>query len=105
MQLMTKKLEKALPPLNSQDGKGDDAIAYAHYFHPLSSWDWYATEYDMNDRLFFGFVFGNDEEWGYFSLTEMEETRVHGVRMEWDLHFTPRTIREIKEERNRAKAR
>ena len=32
MKLLTKELQKKLPPLYSQDGKGDDAIAYAKFF-------------------------------------------------------------------------
>ena len=31
MKLLTKELQKKLPPLYSQDGKGDDAIAYAKF--------------------------------------------------------------------------
>ena len=46
MKLLTKELEKKLPSLYAQDGKGDEAIAYAKFFDPCGSWTWYVTEYD-----------------------------------------------------------
>ena len=53
MKLLTKELEKKLPSLYEQDGKGDEAIAYAKFFDPCGSWTWYATEYDPKTREFF----------------------------------------------------
>lgn len=44
-------------------------------FDPCSSWTWYATEYDPQERLFFGLVVGLEEELGYFSLDELEAAR------------------------------
>ena len=52
MKLLTKELEKKLPSLYEQDGKGDEAIAYAKFFDPCGSWTWYATEYDPKTREF-----------------------------------------------------
>ena len=46
MKLITKELEKKLPSLYAQDGKGDEAIAYAKFFDPCGSWNLYVTEYD-----------------------------------------------------------
>ena len=63
MKLLTKELEKKLPALYAQDGKGKDAVAYAKFFHPFSNWTWYATEFDGAD-LFFGLVQGHVEELG-----------------------------------------
>lgn len=98
MKLLTKALEAQLPPIFAQDGKGDDAIVYAKFFHCLSGKYWYATEYDAENREFFGWVYsGQFSELGYFSLTEMEQTRIKGIPTERDLYFKPCTLREIKQ--------
>jgi Protein of unknown function (DUF2958) len=98
MELLPDEVAKTLPPLYAQDGKGDDAIVYVKFFHPLSSWTWYATEYDPDERIFFGWVHGDFPELGYFSLDEMEQTLVMGIGMERDLHFTPKKLSEVKQE-------
>lgn len=95
MKLMTNELQERLPKMYSQDGKGFDAIVYAHYFHPLSNWDWYATEYDPEYKEFFGYVCGFQNEWGSFSLTEMEGIGL----LERDLYWTPKPLREALNER------
>jgi hypothetical protein len=71
MQLLTKEIRNALPPLNAQDGKGMDATVYVKFFSIVSDWRWYATEFDGEDT-FFGYVCGMEKEWGYFSLKELE---------------------------------
>lgn len=96
MKLLTKALAAKIPALYAQDGKGDDAIVYAKFFHCLSGMYWYATEYSPEDRLFFGWVYSQSPELGYFSLDEFEQTRIKGIPMERDLHFTPCTLREVK---------
>jgi hypothetical protein len=96
MKLLTKKIERSLPPLYSQDGKGDDAIVRVKYFHPMSGWTWYATEYDPKTRTFFGLVVGFETELGYFSLDELEEARPLKLGVERDLYFTPTTLGEIR---------
>ena len=91
MKLLTKKIEADLPPLYTQDGKGDEAIVYVKFFHPFANWRWYATEYDPEQKMFFGLVRGMEEELGYFSLPELERNNV-----ERDLHFEAQTLGEIK---------
>jgi hypothetical protein len=44
MKLITKALAKQLPPLYSQEEKGDAATVVAKFFTPDSQWTWYATE-------------------------------------------------------------
>lgn len=94
MKLMTKELEAKLPPLQSTSEREEKGIVVeAHYFS--SSWDWYATEYDPKDRMFFGLVKGFEIELGYFSLDELEanscEVRPLGG-IERDLYWTPKTL-------------
>lgn len=96
MKLLTKELEAKLPPLYSQDGKGDDALALVKFFTPDSSWTWYATEYDPVERVFFGLVDGLEKELGYFSLDELESVKGPlGLRIERDIYFEPTRIKEL----------
>jgi hypothetical protein len=95
MKLLTKALEKQLPALYAQDGKGRDAIAYAKFFHPLSNWTFYATEYDAKSKMFFGLVAGQINELGYVSLAELETVKIRGIGMERDLYFKPKPLNAI----------
>jgi hypothetical protein len=95
MQLLTKEIRRKLPPLGSQDGRGDKAVAHVKFFTPDSSWTWYATEFDGQDT-FFGLVEGQEKELGYFSLSELQNARgPMGLAIERDLHWTPKTLEEI----------
>lgn len=97
MKLITKALEKQLPPLRSQDGKVYDALAIVKIFDPCSQWTWFATEYDPQERMFFGLVIGHEKELGYFSLTELESVRNRwGLPLERDLHFKPTPLKEVR---------
>ena len=93
MKLLPKEIREQLPPLYSQDGKGGKAIAYVKFF--IGSWTWWATEFDGEDT-FFGLVEGFEKELGYFSLSELENTRgPMGLPIERDLYFQPKTLEEI----------
>jgi hypothetical protein len=68
----------------------DDPIAWLKFFTPDSSWTWYMTEYDPEQRLCFGLVQGHDRELGYFSLEELEEVRgPMGLPVERDIWWEP----------------
>ena len=88
-----------IPKTYEQDGKGDDAIVYLHYFG--GSADWWITEKDMEaeQHQAFGYadLFGDGQcaELGYISLVEVCD--LSGVEL--DLHWTPKPLREIKEGR------
>ena len=66
-------------------------VLYMHFF--LAGCDWYAAEYDKENRLFFGFAILNDDlemaEWGYFSLDELSDIRINFLEIDRDLHFSP----------------
>jgi len=95
MQLLPDDIAKQLPPLYSQEEQGGDAIAVAKFFTPWTGWTWYASEYDPEKRLFFGIVVGQEREFGYFSLDEMEAIRgPGGLTIERDLHWKPRPLKE-----------
>lgn len=97
MKLMTKELEKKMPKVGSQEGV-KDPVVYVKFFHPFSSWYWFATEYDPEERLFFGLVCGYENELGYFSLDELEEIELMGLGIERDLYFKPKPISQVVEE-------
>ena len=69
-----------------------EKIIYMHFF--IGGCDWYATEYDAEKQLFFGFAILNNDyemaEWGYFSLRELDELKVEFLEVDRDLHFTPK---------------
>ena len=94
--LLTKEILRKLPPLYSQDGKGKEATVHVKFFFPAGAATWYATEYDPEDKLFFGWadLTGQTGEFGYFSLTELESVKVRGLGIERDLHFKPKTLSE-----------
>ena len=115
MKLLTQAVRKSLPPLYSQDGKGEDAIVQVKYFDPSGSWTWFCTEAsamladgtsvpltdarakDAEDVTFFGLVIGLETELGYFSLNELEGVRGRfGLGIERDLYFTPKPLKECK---------
>lgn len=93
---MTKAIKNEIPALYStEETKLEDKICHVKFFHPFSSWSWYATEYDPESGIFFGWVDGDFPEWGTFSLEEMESLRVRGLSMERDKYFTPKSMKEI----------
>lgn len=87
-----------MPRVTEQDGKGDEARVYLHYF--LGGADVWITELDDRDYEHpeeknwqcFGMVdLGYGPELGYVCLPEILD-----AGMEMDLYWTPTTIGEIK---------
>ncbi len=90
MKMLTKELRNKLPKLYSTE-KVDDPIAVVKYFTPMSSFTWYAVEFDGEDT-FFGLVNGFSRELGYFSLSDFESA---GGRVERDLWFKPTPLSKL----------
>ena len=96
MMLMTKEISKKIPALYADETTPlGDKICYVKFFHPMSSWTWFATEFDPETGIFFGWVDGDFPEWGNFSLDEMKNLKVKGLGMERDMYFTPKPMKEI----------
>lgn len=64
----------------------------------LNGWDWWMTEYDPGTREAFGLVQGFADEWGYFSIAEMEElNRSKGFNVvEREGYFKPKPVSECR---------
>lgn len=97
MKLLTKELERRFAQLGRQEDKGDDATVVAKFFSPTSSWTAYATEYDPENREFFGLVELFEVELGYFSLDEIETvTGPLGLHIERDLYWKETSLRDVR---------
>lgn len=96
-ELLDTESREKLPKLYSNEEKGLEALAQVKFYTPDSDWTWYASEFDGED-LFFGLVSGFDIELGYFSLKELDEARGPlGLPIERDVHFEPKTLKELEE--------
>jgi hypothetical protein len=98
MQLLTKTLIERFAKVGRQEDVMDPVVV-AKFFNPTGAGTWYATEYDPESKMFFGFVsiFGDwNDEWGYFSLAELESFRGRfGLGIERDLYFGEKPISEV----------
>ena len=95
--LMTKEMERKIPPLYStEDKKPEDVTVHAHYFTPFSNWDWYITEYDGKD-IMFGLVKGHEVELGYISLSELKS---QGANVERDLYWSKKSLAQVMKDTN-----
>jgi hypothetical protein len=95
MKLMTKEIQKSLPPLYSQENVPSDKVRIrVKFFNPCGAGTWYATEYDPEERIFFGYavIHAGCGELGNFSLDELESLRLpFGLKIERDLHWDDTT--------------
>lgn len=99
MKLLTKELEQRFAQVGSQED-AENPIVIARYFNPAGGQTWYATEYNPDEGLFFGYVSlfnDHNNEFGYFSLIELESIKgMFGLGIERDLYYTEQTLDEIK---------
>lgn len=86
-----------MPHLYEQDGKGYDAIVYAHFF--IGSTDIFVTERDGDEM--FGYVILNGDfemsELGYISLKELKELAFLNL----DFHWRVKTLRQALKKRSK----
>ena len=96
MKLMTKAIQTKIPALYATEKmENGDKVCHVKFFHPLSNMTWYATEFNPETGMFFGWVKSDFPEWGYFSLEEMKNTKVRGLGMERDRYFSPKPMKDI----------
>ena len=97
MDLLPDDLRAELPPLYAQENNRDPTV-HIKFFTPDSSWTWFITEgsQEEDDFIFFGYVIGQCEEWGYSSLNELQAVRGPlGPAIERDLYFRPGPFSEV----------
>lgn len=105
MKLLTQAILKKLPALYSQEDKTASDITIPVKFFGGGACTWYATEYDPEERIFFGFVTLGDPqnaELGTFSLDELKDIRFppFGLPIERDLHWdTATTLKTVMDRR------
>jgi hypothetical protein len=94
VKLLTKATTKLLPPIGSTDGQPEtERKVPVKFFDPSGAGTWFALEFDPEERSFFGYVTGlGEDEFGYFSLDELEQARGRfGLGIERDIHWNPTT--------------
>jgi len=76
MKLLTKELLKRFAQVGRQEDESDPLVI-AKFFNPTGAGTWYATEYDPQDQIFFGYVsiFGDwNDEWDLFLFRSLKVT-------------------------------
>lgn len=91
MQLLPQAIAATLPALyTTEETPVGEKILLVKFFDPYTQWTWYACEYDPKERVFFGYVVGQEKEWGEFNLDELKSLKEpDGItpRIERDLDF------------------
>lgn len=102
MKLLTQEIKKQLPKLYAtEDVPQDNKEVICKFFNPCGAGSWYVVEGEEQDGdfIFFGLVDLHEKEWGYFSLTELQNVRLKfGLGIERDIPFSKCTIGEIQKE-------
>jgi hypothetical protein len=97
MKLITKQLEKRFNQIGTQENSRNPLVI-AKFFNPCISMVWYATEYETDTRICFGYVAGTQfPEWGYFSIDELEALKVppFDLPIERDMYFTEKRFSQL----------
>ncbi len=92
---------ESMPTTYEQEGKGEEAIAYLHYFDGGQA-SWYITEKDAEapgspgQHQAFGLadLYDDGGELGYISIVKLLE-----IGAELDLYWRPKTLAEIRAKR------
>lgn len=94
--LMTKELAAKIPALYETDKDGLEPVAYVRLFSPYMGWEWYILEFDGTETMF-GYVFGDFNEYGYFSLNELSNAVASKIvpAVERDLSWEPIPLSEV----------
>ena len=105
MKLLTKELEKKIPPLYSQEDNPDPMVV-AKFFFPAGSATWWIIEGEQqeDDYLMFGLCMlftPQEAELGYVSLNELASiTGPFGLKVERDMYWEPKPLSKVRESLN-----
>ena len=102
MMLLTEEIKNALPPLYStEETPIAEKTVVCKFFNPMGRGTWWVVEgekREYGDWLFFGVAHIYEPEWGYFTLSELEDVQVGlGLGIERDINFRPRKIKSLPE--------
>jgi hypothetical protein len=99
--LLPDELKATLPRLYAQEHTKDKTV-HIKYFHPQSNWTWLVTEGEQEEDCFmmFGYVIGDANEWGYFTLEDLDSIGgADGGKLilpvERDLYFKPAPFSQV----------
>lgn len=86
-----------LPPLGAFENQPLLTVPIAMHFF-IGGCDWYISEADGKDTMF-GFAILNSDfqnaEWGYVSLSELDNISIGGIEVDFDLHWHPKMAGQI----------
>ena len=96
-ELMTKELKEVLPKLYATENiKLEEKVLQVKYRSINSNWEWYLIEYDKEKKLAFGYVIGQEKEFGYFSLDEFKEVNEERIEIVRDTEFQAIKFKDLK---------
>jgi len=99
MKILTKEIERRLPPLGSTEGKDpEDVSVPLKVFNPYGPGTWYIFERDPETNLCFGVAKIFETELGYIDLNELISVRVppFGLSLERDRYWSG-TLKDVAE--------
>ena len=96
MRLITAELQDRFENIGTQS-EDLNPIIITKFFDPCGSATWYVSEYEPDTNICFGYVTGlGHNEWGYFSLTELEAIeRPLGLTIERDRSFREQRFKDL----------
>lgn len=88
MKLLTKEIIAKFEKTGRQEDTTNPLIILK-IFNPAGGETWYMTEYDPENKEFYGYITGSwTDEWGYSSLEKMEAVKGPiGIGLERDRYF------------------
>jgi hypothetical protein len=87
--LLTEYSKENLPGLDAQDDISDP-IAYRRYVSDVIGWQWFVIGYDSNEKIYYGYVKGWDDELGDFTDDDLNDAEAYD-----DVNFEPIKLSEI----------
>lgn len=101
MKLLTKEIITQFRAVWNQSHAADPLVI-CKFFNPTGAGTWYATEFDEETEIFFGYVsifWDWNDEWGSFSLSELETFQGRfWLGIERDVYFEPKKFSEVRTE-------
>jgi len=99
MKLLTKEIKNKLPTIYATENVPlKEKCIVCKFFNPCGIGTWYIVEgtQEEDDFIFWGLVDLHEQEFGYFSLKELEAIRLpFGLKIERDLHFSKTFVKEV----------